>query len=30
LILFIAFVDEFVLELQGKRAAGTAELTRNE
>jgi TRAP-type C4-dicarboxylate transport system permease small subunit len=30
LILFIAFVDEFVLELKGKRAASSAELTRNE
>jgi TRAP-type C4-dicarboxylate transport system permease small subunit len=30
LILFIAFVDEFALEWQGRRAAGTAELTRNE
>jgi TRAP-type C4-dicarboxylate transport system permease small subunit len=30
LILFIAFVDEFVLELRGKRAASSAELTRNE
>ena len=30
LILFIAFVDEFVLELKGKRAAGSAEMTRNE
>jgi TRAP-type C4-dicarboxylate transport system permease small subunit len=30
LILFIAFVDEFMLEWQGRRAAGTAELTRNE
>ena len=30
LILFIAFVDEFVLELKGRRAAGSAELTRNE
>ncbi len=30
LILFIAFVDEFMLELQGRRTTGTAELTRNE
>jgi TRAP-type C4-dicarboxylate transport system permease small subunit len=30
LILFIAFVDEFVLELRGKRVAGSTELTRNE
>ena len=30
LILFIAFVDEFVLELRGRRAAGSAELSRNE
>jgi TRAP-type C4-dicarboxylate transport system permease small subunit len=30
LILFVAFVDEFVLEWRGKRAAGNVELTRNE
>jgi TRAP-type C4-dicarboxylate transport system permease small subunit len=30
LILFIAFVDEFVLELRGKRVAHAAELSRNE
>lgn len=30
LILFIAFVDEFVLELTGKRAVGSTELSRNE
>ena len=30
LILFIAFVDEFVLELRGQRAAGSTELSRNE
>ena len=30
LILFIAFVDEFVLEWQGRRAAASAEMTRNE
>jgi TRAP-type C4-dicarboxylate transport system permease small subunit len=30
LILFIAFVDEFVLEWQGRRVASGAELTRNE
>jgi TRAP-type C4-dicarboxylate transport system permease small subunit len=30
LILFIAFVDEFVLELRGRRVAGAAEPTRNE
>jgi TRAP-type C4-dicarboxylate transport system permease small subunit len=30
LILFIAFVDEFVLELKGQRVATSGELTRNE
>jgi TRAP-type C4-dicarboxylate transport system permease small subunit len=30
LILFIAFVDELVLEWRGKRVAGHAEVTRNE
>jgi TRAP-type C4-dicarboxylate transport system permease small subunit len=30
LILFIAFVDEFVLEVQGRRRSGNAGLTRNE
>lgn len=30
LILFIAFVDEFVLELRGRRATHGAEMTRNE
>jgi TRAP-type C4-dicarboxylate transport system permease small subunit len=30
LILFIAFVDEFVLELRGQRAAASGELLRNE
>ncbi len=30
LILFIALVDELVLELRGRRAEGSAELTRNE
>jgi len=30
LILFVAFVDEFVLELSGNRTAGSAELSRNE
>jgi TRAP-type C4-dicarboxylate transport system permease small subunit len=30
LILFIAFVDEFVLELKGRRAAASGELLRNE
>jgi TRAP-type C4-dicarboxylate transport system permease small subunit len=30
LILFIAFVDEFVLELRGQRRAGSAEQVRNE
>jgi TRAP-type C4-dicarboxylate transport system permease small subunit len=30
LILFIAFVDEFMLEMKGRRAAGSAELSRNE
>jgi TRAP-type C4-dicarboxylate transport system permease small subunit len=30
LILFIAFVDEFVLELKGQRAGGSTELSRNE
>ena len=30
LILFVAFVDEFVLELKGRRVATSAELTRNE
>jgi TRAP-type C4-dicarboxylate transport system permease small subunit len=29
-ILFVAFVDELVLEWQGRRVAGTAEMTRNE
>jgi ABC-type spermidine/putrescine transport system permease subunit II len=30
LILFIAFVDEFVLELRGKRAAASDELLKHE
>ena len=30
LILFIAFVDEFVLEVKGRRTAGSTELSRNE
>jgi len=29
-ILFIAFVDEFVLELKGRRAQGSGEMLRNE
>jgi TRAP-type C4-dicarboxylate transport system permease small subunit len=29
-ILFIAFVDEFVLELKGRRVAASTELSRNE
>jgi TRAP-type C4-dicarboxylate transport system permease small subunit len=30
LVLFIAFVDEFVLEAQGRRRSGNAEMSRNE